>query len=134
MTLNHIGTFSVIPGKVARDFNENGAFERQVFGVAKIVKDRNYNGKSSYNRGDLAFVVLDNLIKYQVNVAPICLNPENDGWALQTGQKATVFGWGFTTSSGAPSEVLRTLVVPYMPLEKCRENATDVFRPFILDG
>lgn len=137
VTLQDIGSFKIVAGKNLRVFHEVGTLETQSFGVAKIIADKDYKGKTGLNKGDIAYVVLDNLIKFKIHIAPICIKPEEgpySDWFLQNGQNATVFGWGYTASGGEPSDELKSLVIPFVPLDKCRQEASSTFVRYVLDG
>lgn len=53
-------------------------------------------------------------------VIPVCLD-EGKNFFLQPEQIGAVSGYGFTTSYGDPSVVLRELEVPYVEPNTCRK-------------
>ena len=59
-------------------------------------------------------------LKSQVNITPVRINAPLDNRLEKDGQRATVIGWGATSSGGAGSSVLRHVALPLISNQTCR--------------
>jgi secreted trypsin-like serine protease len=67
---------------------------------------------------DIALIELDQPVKYNTNVQPICLPSAKDGDF--TGKQGYVAGWGYTSyRSGTLPDVLQVVQLPIMSNSKC---------------
>lgn len=49
------------------------------------------------------------------------------------GTQGKVAGWGLTKLNEEPSEILKSINIPIVPLDQCRNEATKDYKPFITD-
>lgn len=137
VTLNPIESFRIVAGKYYRDFNKKEVYPIQEFGVENIICPQHYKGQFGNNVGDLAVVVLDDLIIFQPHIAPACMKYElffSSDYEIANQTLGLVAGWGNTESDGQLSDYLKSIEVPYVPLEQCLNESSQTFAPFITKG
>ncbi|RWS30158.1 vitamin K-dependent protein C-like protein, partial [Leptotrombidium deliense] len=83
--------------------------------VEKVVIHQNYKKKTYDN--DIALIKLSNEIKFDKHKKPICLPSSND----EVPRLMAVSGWGSTEERGRQSNVLLTVNVRTIPMQKCRQ-------------
>ena len=130
-----IESFTVVTGKLYRDFNAKETYPTQNFGLTKIIKHELYRGTFGYNSHDIALLVLDGFIEFWPHTAPICLDLalDFDQRILSGGNLGKVSGWGLTKINDEPSEILKSINIPVVPLDQCKSEAPDDYKPFITD-
>lgn len=97
------------------------------------MKPTQYQGTYNYNKHDIAILILDGFIEFWPHVAPICLNMNSTGEHLEPGMIGKVAGWGYSESTGHPSETLKSVEVPLVSKQECLEKASEDFRPYITE-
>ncbi|KAJ9579988.1 hypothetical protein L9F63_004371, partial [Diploptera punctata] len=86
--------------------------------VKDVIIHRKYDDTSFNN--DIALVRLDNEVKIEGLLRPVCLPTLGKSYS---GTQGVVTGWGVTVQNGAPSDVLNEVTVPIMGNSECRKSA-----------
>ncbi|XP_023243444.1 transmembrane protease serine 9-like [Centruroides sculpturatus] len=92
--------------------------EGRNYGVSKITIHLRYRSGQHYN--DIAVLKLNSSIP---NVNPICLPSNRE---LYDGKNVTVIGWGQTSYTGLPSEILQQAVISVIPNRQCNASYTQL--------
>ncbi|XP_055389438.1 chymotrypsinogen A-like [Condylostylus longicornis] len=79
-------------------------------------------------RSDIAIVILDRHFKYNPVIAPVCLDWELGPDSRHSNLAATLYGWGDTKSTGAPSEKLLEINLIAMENAECKKMVDPNFR------
>ncbi|XP_076621858.1 trypsin-1 [Colletes latitarsis] len=99
------------------DRNSTSETETQTFKVEKVMK---HSGYSTYNyNNDIALVRLDQPIRFEGKMRPVCLPERAKTFA---GLQGTVTGWGALEESGPISETLQEVMVPILTNTECRAS------------
>ncbi|XP_018569615.1 limulus clotting factor C [Anoplophora glabripennis] len=98
-------------GKLYRSYQAPEDKNAQYLELSKIIVPEEYKADTRKFSADIAVLVVKKEISLTKVVQPVCFtNVKNIH--LHAGSIGEVSGWGFTESN-TPSEVLRTLVIPY---------------------
>ncbi|XP_018574095.1 uncharacterized protein LOC108913103 [Anoplophora glabripennis] len=92
----------------------------QYLELSKIIVHENYKGDRRRFLGDLAVLITKGAFTLNDVVQPVCFNDVNN-IPLHAGSIGEISGWG-KTESGGPSEVLRTLKIPYKYETTCAQE------------
>ncbi|XP_066262592.1 serine protease filzig isoform X2 [Euwallacea similis] len=87
--------------------------------VKRVIVHRKYDAATFEN--DLALLELENPVKFDAHIIPVCLPPDNSDY---TKRMATVTGWGRLKYGGGVPSVLQEVQVPIMENHVCQ----DMFR------
>ncbi|XP_055389319.1 trypsin eta-like [Condylostylus longicornis] len=79
-------------------------------------------------RSDIAILILDRHFKYNPVIAPVCLDWELGPNSRHSNLAATLYGWGDTKSTGAPSEKLLEINLIAMENDECKTIVDPNFR------
>ena len=117
---------------------------RKDFAVDPIFVHEEYNSKSQDN--DIALIRLKEKIGFNSMIWPICLPPSNLDYSVLEGESAyvagrfnnnllgslcfeffntiaSIIGWGTTSYSGHPSDILLELLVPIWKMDDCKKSS-----------
>ena len=136
ITLNPLKIFQVVAGKFFRDFDNVEDQVTQTFNVIKI-SSPGFKGTAGLNEADIASLVLDDFIVYQPHISPICidLNIEfSSQYELAPHTRGFIGGWGNTGGNQTPSDILRSIEMPVVAHQTCKNEAIAEFEPFIIAG
>ncbi|KAF2357154.1 Serine proteases trypsin domain [Trinorchestia longiramus] len=91
----------------------------QDFGVEAVIRHPSFNSRGALN-DDIALVRLDDTVTFTPFIQPICLPaPGQDIEKIIDGRDVIVIGFG-DTESGIRSNQLLEVLVPHVPMDKCR--------------
>ena len=103
----------------------------EFFQVKNIYITCSYIGAQGLYANDIAILELKNRFKLTATLMPVCLDPNAINEDLKPGAMGKVAGFG-KTESGQTSYLLRTITVPFVSLEECKNTAAVTnSKPFI---
>jgi secreted trypsin-like serine protease len=123
-------------GKYYRNYDDpRDAPQAQFSEVEEIFVPVEYRGTIQNYFGDIAIIVSKEVFKFSQTVQPVCvdwgktylddfLKPETEGLGH-------ISGWGFTEGGQKPSDVLRSIRVPLVNLQKCYSQLGEDFEIFL---
>jgi secreted trypsin-like serine protease len=123
-------------GKYYRNYADpRDAPQAQFSEVEEIFVPVEYRGTIQNYFGDIAIIVSKEFFKFSQTVQPVCvdwgqtylddfLKPETEGLGH-------ISGWGFTEGGQKPSDVLRSIRVPLVNLQKCYSQLGKDFEIFL---
>uniref|UniRef100_A0A2M4BGG7 Putative trypsin-like serine protease n=1 Tax=Anopheles marajoara TaxID=58244 RepID=A0A2M4BGG7_9DIPT len=126
--------FRIVAGKYRRDIAAIEALPSQIFQVYELLHQPQYQDFSGYYNLDIAIVVLSDFISYRTYIRPICLERNlrtESEKRIKPNSIGRVAGWGFTTSTGNLSPVLKVIDIPTVDYVTCREFSPIAYRPFL---
>ncbi|XP_018569618.1 inactive serine protease PAMR1 isoform X2 [Anoplophora glabripennis] len=93
--------------------------------ISKIIVHEDYKGENRRFLADIAVLVVK--VEFQINevIQPVCFNNLNSIY-LHVGSEGEVSGWGLA-ECGVPSDVLRTLKIPYKSETTCAAELPAAF-------
>jgi hypothetical protein len=104
-------------------FQNNWSDDGIVFHISEIMVHPDWNVLTKPYEADIAIAILKEPVEFSSNVTNICLNsptkPVDDNFIDQSG---FVAGWGHTESSFEAVSELRTVTVPIVERDKCKES------------
>lgn len=124
--------YGVAVGKTLRDFDAEEP-TAQKYRVATIRVYDQYMDYEGLYVSDIAVVLLDKPIIFQLYIKPICVeyNLKGNQRYVVSGIQGRVAGWGLTASAGDPSPILKTLDLPTVDFNTCLNESPASFKPFI---
>ncbi|XP_018569606.1 uncharacterized protein LOC108909686 [Anoplophora glabripennis] len=112
--------YKVGVGKLYRRYQATEDTRAQYLELTKIIVPEDYKGDARRYAGDIAVLVVKKEITLNEVTQPVCFtNLKNI--RLHAGSKGEVSGWGLAEGE-IPSEVLRTLTIPYKYETVCAEE------------
>ncbi|XP_058058346.1 modular serine protease-like [Anopheles bellator] len=126
--------FRIVAGKYRRDLATIEALPVQIFQLQEILHQPQYQDFSGYYNLDIAIVVLSDFISFRTYIRPICLERNlrtESEKRIKPNSLGRVAGWGFTTSTGVLSSVLKVIDIPTVDYVTCREFSPIAYRPFL---
>uniref|UniRef100_A0A1B6E201 Peptidase S1 domain-containing protein n=1 Tax=Clastoptera arizonana TaxID=38151 RepID=A0A1B6E201_9HEMI len=95
--------------------NETKHFDRK---LRRIIKHSSYSDDTFNN--DIALLALDEEVKIENDLRPVCLPPAKKSFSGVTG---IVTGWGVKKTGGSTSPTLQEVQVPIMSNDDCKKTA-----------
>lgn len=126
--------FRLAAGKYRRDIAAIEALPAQYFHIHEILTQPQYQDFSGYYNLDIAIVVLNGFISFRTYIRPICLERNlrtESEKRIRPASVGRVAGWGFTTSTGNLSRVLKVIDIATVDYVTCREFSPVAYRPFL---
>ncbi|XP_040176191.1 modular serine protease-like [Anopheles arabiensis] len=126
--------FRLAAGKYRRDIAAIEALPAQYFHIHEILTQPQYQDFSGYYNLDIAIVVLNGFISFRTYIRPICLERNlrtESEKRIRPASVGRVAGWGFTTSTGNLSSVLKVIDIATVDYVTCREFSPVAYRPFL---
>ncbi|XP_072941394.1 modular serine protease-like [Epargyreus clarus] len=125
--------YAVALGKVYRPWGDEHDKDAQFSDVAEIYIPQQFRGASGNFQSDIAIMILETEIEYQVFIRPVCVNFDNsfDNRQLQDGKLGKIAGWGLTAADGKPSQVLLTVELPFVSFDQCFNESPADFHEYI---
>lgn len=121
-------------GKSSREYDDNvetGIV--QTFGVYNVIRDMFYTGIKGFYEGDIALVMLSDIIEFNPYTLPICYDDqlEEEEQYVSPDLEGVLGGWGVDKASGKLSSTLNLFELSVISLEKCKSESTEEFLAFL---
>lgn len=96
----------------------------QTFEIKEIHYQDSYEGYGNNYNADIALVTLETSIVFRAGISPICvpLGLKLEEKSLSTGTVGIVAGFGRTSSSGSVSDRLKTIELPVVERNYCKDQ------------
>lgn len=129
---NEASRYRVVTGKYFRGWDQPEPLPTQRIPVLEIRRLAKYRDEAGLYDGDIALLVLRDVIEFHSYVAPICLRLPADAASVPLeGQWGQVAGWG-VEESGRQSGELKWLQLPVVARAECLAQVDESFVKYVL--
>ncbi|XP_009559247.2 coagulation factor IX [Cuculus canorus] len=123
---------TAVAGEYNTDEEDNTEQRRK---VVKILPHPTYNATINKHHNDIALLELDEPLKFNSYVTPICIGSREFTNALLKHGTGTVSGWGSTLFRGRPATILQVLKVPFVDRPTClKSTSTSILQNMFCAG